>query len=278
MPQHPELPAIAGDPIGVLLLAHEDAAHAEAVVRVWLGWLDRRGGDGELLVVDDASADGTAEKVQAITHPRLRVIRHESSKGEGAALRTGLAALDRPLIFYTLCRPEYTPEGLETMLSKTITTEDGKKRLEIDLAHLSSGSRAGVPVPGPLRALGWLWRMICWLVFSVHLSPMPGWLGWRRYLANVWMWTVFGTPYTDPLCPYRLLRRGIMARIPIQSDTAFAHAELLAKATFLGCIMAEQVPLPVSPPGNRGDFWPLYRDAMRVMNRPDFGPATLPAV
>lgn len=279
MPLAPELPKIHDAPLGVLLLAREDGAHAEAVTRRWLDWLEKRGGEWQMLVVDDASADGTAEKIQAIGHPRLRVIRHEAARGEGAALRTGLAALETPLIFYTLLRPEYTPDGLEAMLTHKVPVgEEGKEGLEIDHVHLISGCRAGEPVPPTLRTLGWLWRSFCWLVFSYEARPLPGWLGFWRHAAGQWMWWVFGLRYADPTCPYRLLRRDILPRIIIQSDSAFAHAELLAKSNFLGHMLAgEQVPLPVKPPAYRGDYAALYADAMRVANNPDFGPAVLPA-
>lgn len=277
MPQPPELPRVAREPLGVLLLARQDADHAEQVVRLWLDWLQARGGDFELLVVDDASDDGTSEKLQAVGHPRLRVVRHEEAKGEGAALRTGLGLLGRPLLFYTLCRPEYTPAGLEQMLTRKVPVgEDEKEELEIDHVHVSVGCRAGVPLPPLVRTADWLWRGFCWLVFSYTAQPMPGWLGWGRYWAGWWFWLVFGLRYSDPLCPYRLFRRDILARIPIQSDSAFAHVEFLAKANFLGCVTGEQVPLPVAPPAGRGDYWAIHRDAMKVMNRPYFGPAVLP--
>ena len=49
----------------------------------------------ELVVVDDASTDGTWEESQrlAAVHPeRVRVLRHERNLGKGAALKTGFAA------------------------------------------------------------------------------------------------------------------------------------------------------------------------------------------
>jgi glycosyltransferase involved in cell wall biosynthesis len=261
----------------VLLLAHDAAPTVAQTVQGWLGWLERRGGEWDLVVVDDGSSDGTAEAVQAIGHPKLRLVRHEQSQGEGAALRTGLASLTTPLTFYTLALPEYTPEGLEVMLTRKVSVgEEGKEGLEVDHVHLVSGCRAGEPVPGLLRGVGWVWRSFCWLVFSYDARPLPGWLGLWRHLAGLWLWWVFGIRYTDPACPYRLLRREILPRIIIQSNSSFAHVELLAKANFLGFMLAgEQVPLPVKPPPYRGDYNALYADAMKVANNPDFGPAVL---
>lgn len=45
----------------------------------------------EIIVVDDASTDGTRELLQALAAPDVRVLFHETNRGKGAALRTGFA-------------------------------------------------------------------------------------------------------------------------------------------------------------------------------------------
>ena len=114
------------------------------------------------------------------------------------------------------------------------------------------------------------------LVFSIRIAPLPGWLGWRRHLAGLAARVFLGIHHVDVTCPARLLRRDILARIPIQSDGPMAHAELLAKANFLGCVLGEEVPLPIEPGGYNGDARAIYREAKRLFDKPDFGPAVLP--
>jgi len=46
----------------------------------------------EVVVVDDGSVDGTAERVEALGDPRVRVVRHEHSLGVARARNTGLHA------------------------------------------------------------------------------------------------------------------------------------------------------------------------------------------
>jgi len=54
----------------------------------------------ELIVVDDASRDGSWEALQAVAReqPRVKVLRHEHNQGKGAALRTGLQHATAPVV------------------------------------------------------------------------------------------------------------------------------------------------------------------------------------
>lgn len=46
----------------------------------------------EVLVIDDASSDGTPERVAALKDARIRLIRHETNRGVAAARNAGIAA------------------------------------------------------------------------------------------------------------------------------------------------------------------------------------------
>ena len=95
-------------------------------------------------------------------------------------------------------------------------------------------------------------RVFCRVVFSAAPSPLPGWLGGKGHAARLLARVLFGVRNRDVLCPYRLMRREIFARIPLQSDGPFVHVEVLAKANFLGCILAEDVPLGRRRPAGPG--------------------------
>jgi glycosyltransferase involved in cell wall biosynthesis len=272
MPDLPPLPPIASQPLSAVLLAHNDAGHIEELVSSWATHLDALGRAYQLIVVDDGSADGTATRAEALRArwPRLEVLRHDSPRGVGAALRTALAASGLPLFFYTLCDPRYRPDDLARLLQT------------MDPVHFVTGYRAGRPVPVAWRVLGWTVRAFCRVAFGAAAPPLPGWLGGPGHAVRLLARILFGVRNRDVLCPYRLMRREIFDRMPLQSDGPFVHVEMLAKANFLGCIMAEDVPLgdpgrPVPPDPRDGPGERFLKDCRRVFDRPNFGPTVLPA-
>jgi glycosyltransferase involved in cell wall biosynthesis len=272
MPELPTLPPIADAPLSVVLLARDDAAHLEAVTASWVTFLNGLGREFELILVEDGSRDGSAERVAALAerHPHLRIIRHEFPQGEGAALSAGFAAARHPLVAYARCEPRYPPGDVRKLLK------------EIDKVHLISGYRGGLPVPSVVRLAGLLYLVFCRVVFSHIPLRSPGWLGWKRLFGRWAVRVAFGVRARDVGCPFRLLRREILARIPLQSRGSFCRVELLAKANFLGHLIAEEVPLgdrlhPVVPEELRHErLRDVFEDARRVFSDPDFGPARLP--
>ncbi|MCY0929097.1 bifunctional polysaccharide deacetylase/glycosyltransferase family 2 protein [Streptomyces sp. H27-H1] len=75
------------EPVSVIVPAYNESAGIEAAVRSLLA----SDHPVEIIVVDDGSTDGTADLVEALGLPGVRVIRQQNA-GKPAALNTGIAA------------------------------------------------------------------------------------------------------------------------------------------------------------------------------------------
>ncbi len=65
----------------------------------------------ELIIVDDASSDGTWEILKNISEKsgQIRIFRHEKNRGKGAALRTGFQHVTAPIVLVQDADSEYDP-------------------------------------------------------------------------------------------------------------------------------------------------------------------------
>ena len=72
----------------------------------------------ELVIVDDASSDGTAELLAArkMALP-TRLVRHDSNQGKGAAIRTGLKVASGELLLIQDADLEYSPSDYSSLLA-----------------------------------------------------------------------------------------------------------------------------------------------------------------
>jgi glycosyltransferase involved in cell wall biosynthesis len=250
-PQAPATsPSVAPEPISVLLPAFNQQADVEAVVAAWVKHLGSLGRDFEVILIDDGSTDQTATLTEGLAarHSQVHRLRHETHRGFGAALRTGLAAVRHPLVCYTTCDTQYQPADLDVLL-KELAKEDPWTG---DQVKMVAGCR--VSSTGVVYRTRWWLRWLARLLFGVHMHDLG--------------------------CLYLVAQRSLFARIPIQSAGPFAHVEILAKANFLGCLMTETKvtyrPKTPEEAQSKEARRQLLADAHRVFHQPDFGPAFLP--
>ena len=85
----------------------------------------------EVIAVDDGSTDGTVERLQANSDPRLRVILQPENQGKGAALRRGFGEATADYVVVQDADLEYNPQDYPLLLQP----------LEDDLADAVYGSR-----------------------------------------------------------------------------------------------------------------------------------------
>jgi glycosyltransferase involved in cell wall biosynthesis len=70
----------------------------------------------EVIVIDDASTDGTAAVLSGIADPRVRVLRHDANGGGGAARNTGIVAARAEYLAFLDSDDVWLPRTLETLM------------------------------------------------------------------------------------------------------------------------------------------------------------------
>lgn len=128
--------------ISVVIPAYNEAGTIGTVIDRVL----KCGFDVEIIVVDDASTDGTREFLQRFEHPSVRCFYHAENKGKGAALRLGFAAARNPYVFVQDADLEYDPRDYHKMIEPLL---DGR-------ADMVYGSRF---LGGPHRVL-FFWHYV----------------------------------------------------------------------------------------------------------------------
>ena len=148
--------------------------------------------------------------------------------------RPASRAAQFPLILTATADKQFQPHDLYRFLES------------IDRVDLISGFRVAWPAPVGVAIWDEFRSLVARVLLGFTREPRVCWLGlagWRRRWLARW---IFGIRVRDPECPFRLYRREIFQRMPIQSDGPAAQIEILAKANHLECIMAE-VPVHWEP-------------------------------
>lgn len=154
--------------------------------------------DYEVIVVDDGSRDNTAQIAAALARedPHLRLVRHETNRGYGAALRTGLASATKELVFYTDGDGQFDLGELPGLIPL------------IRHADMVCGYRLNRRDPFIRRLNARLWGTLVNLLFDLRIRDVD--------------------------CAFKLFRRSIFDRLELTSEGALIDTEIMVKASRAG--------------------------------------------
>lgn len=191
--------------LSVFFPAYNDAECLPDLLERTFEVLPRLTSEYEVVVVNDGSEDGTAQVLEALVSrykPYLRTVTHTVNCGYGAALRSGFAACTKDLVFYT----------------------DGDGQYDVrDLAQLWTKLRPGVD-----------------LVNGYKLNRADNYL--RRLIGKLYnrvVRSMFDLKVRDVDCDFRLMRRSLLDRIELHSDSGSICVELILKIQSLSRTIEE---------------------------------------
>jgi glycosyltransferase involved in cell wall biosynthesis len=107
--------------LSVVIPCYNEASTIEQVVQ---SVIDVIGDEGEIIIVDDYSTDGTREILkQNIDGTIARVIYQDNNQGKGAALRAGFAAATKDIVIVQDADFEYDPRDYSTMIEPILSDQ-----------------------------------------------------------------------------------------------------------------------------------------------------------
>ena len=219
--------------LSIFFPAYNDSGTIASLVITALRTARKLTPDHEVIVVNDGSADGTAEILEELAsiYPQVRIVTHEKNRGYGGALRTGFASATRELIFYTDGDAQYDPAEMEALwrrFDQNVDLVNGYKISRSDPMH----------------------RILIGRVYH-HLVK-----------------TLFGLTVRDVDCDFRMMRRSIFDTVHLEKNSGVICLEMMKKITDGGFRIAE---VPVHHyhraygKSQFFNFGRLYRTAIDVM-------------
>jgi glycosyltransferase involved in cell wall biosynthesis len=180
--------------VSIFYPCYQDWGTMGSMVLFTIHTAEKLGIDYDFTIVDDGSNAHTQELLDEVAarFPHVAVVRHETNRGYGGALRTGFASGSKEWIFYTDGDAQYDVRELALLLDKVgpdVDIVQGYKIQRHDPLH-------------------------------------------RIVIGRVYHWIVrfaFGLSIRDTDCDFRLIRRSVFDTVTLTSNSGVICAEMMTK-------------------------------------------------
>lgn len=168
-----------GPRISVVVPAYNEETGIAATVRALREWLEARGDSFEILVVDNASTDRTAERVAELSDGQLvRLLRNERNRGKGYSMRRGMLEATGELRLHCDADCATSIPSLPRMLDLV------REHDVVVGSRLAEGAQLGRRQPLRRRLAGRSFQQLCRIVLREPTSDLYcGFKLWRARAA-----------------------------------------------------------------------------------------------
>lgn len=196
--------------ISVILPAYNEEENIAQTTAQALSSLKSLARDWEIIIVNDGSLDKTGEIVRAISKqdPRIRTVHHQSNRGYGAALKSGIQLASKDLIFFC-------DSDLQFHLSEMILL-----LVWIEQYDIVVGFRANRRDPLYRRINAWGWNMLVRLILGLKIKDID--------------------------CAFKLFRSIVFKAVKIDAVGAMVNTDILMQSSRMG-FKIKEVPVTHFP-------------------------------
>ncbi len=165
--------------LSAVVPARDEAAGIGVTLRALIDALERSGLEHEVLVVDNASTDGTPDAVEALGDPRVRVLTNSRDLGKGASMRRGMLEARGTLRLHCDADCGFSLPALPRMLARLDSAD------VIVGSRLAPGAAVGRRQPLRRRLAGRIFVELCRLVLREPTRDLfCGFKLWRAEAAE----------------------------------------------------------------------------------------------
>ncbi len=193
--------------ITVFFPCYNDAGTIASMIIMTFCVLRQLSDDYEVIVVNDDSHDHSQEILEELRskYPKLRIIRHEENKGYGGALKSGFANASKDFVFYTDGDAQYNVKEIVSLVSAMDR--------DVDMVNGYKITRSD---PLLRIIIGRLYHWIVKIAFGIRLKDID--------------------------CDFRLMRKSVLDKVKLESNTGVICVELIKKIQSAG-FRIKQVPV-----------------------------------